>query len=315
MRKALIVFLIVLSLPVSAYLVFAQAEHQVDDKGYIDIGSYKETPTKQRPSGSLYRGNGVTVFAGKPPKPYVQTDMHGYEVDPVPANQRNKPYDKHDLNAHGTWEGITGGGGRIPPMTDAGYAAFETSVVAGGPRGNLANSQQQTDPYLVCDPFGTPRAITGGVLEFFEFPTQTLIHKTFHDSWTKIWTDGRLLPKEPIDPSFAGYWVGKWVDTPGASTFVADGNGVDDRTWLDGAGLRHSLGATFQARYRRIQYPFLQVNLTIKDPAYYKETWEIGPILEELYPNTEADIWPCVPSEELLYRELSPTEQPRAGAK
>ena len=319
MRKALVVFLVVLSLPVSAYVVFAQADHQVDDKGYIEIGSFTESAAKKRPIGSLYTGAGVLVYEGKPPKPYIQHDMGGYELDPAPEADRNKPYDKHDFSH--VWSGLpgAGGGNRTPPMTDAGYAAFEQAVVAGGPRGNLSLAQPVNEPDLMCDPSGYPGRVSaggGGVgpMEFFQIPTMTLIHKSFHDSWSKIWTDGRLLPKPPLDPAFAGYSVGKWVETPGVSTFVVDTNGVDDRTWM-GGGLRHTLDATFQVRWRRIDHNTLQHNVTIKDPAYYKETWEQGSGLMELYPNLEADIWPCVPSDELKYRSLSPTEVPDAGKK
>src|SRR5580704_14889211 len=106
MRKAFMVFVCVLAMTSAAYLASAQAEHQVDDKGWIDIGSKTETATKKRPTGSLYRGNGGTVYLGKPPMPYIQTDMAGYEVDPAPPGDRNKPYNKHDLSP--TWAALPG---------------------------------------------------------------------------------------------------------------------------------------------------------------------------------------------------------------
>jgi len=63
--------------------------------------------------------------------------MVGYEVDPAPAADRNKPYTIMIFPTFGKLPG-TGGGGRVPPMTAEGYAAFETSIVMGGPRGNIS---------------------------------------------------------------------------------------------------------------------------------------------------------------------------------
>jgi len=123
MRKATIT--VVLSLAVVGVLgalapaLFAQSDHQADDKGYIEIGSYTETAAKKRPAGSLYKGSGTLTFIGKPPKPYIQHDMGGYELDPAPNADRNKPYDHHDL--HGPWESLFQAPGRgFPPTTAEG---------------------------------------------------------------------------------------------------------------------------------------------------------------------------------------------------
>src|ERR1700733_9614300 len=104
MRKSIMVLVCGLALGSAAYMAYAQANSQVQDKGYIDIGSYTETATKKRPTSSLYRGSGILTYAGKPPKPYIQHDMGGYELDPAPAADRIKPYDHHDLSH--TWEFI-----------------------------------------------------------------------------------------------------------------------------------------------------------------------------------------------------------------
>src|SRR5215510_10545412 len=108
MRKAIIAVLVSLGmtgvLGALGYVAYAQINSQVEDKGYIEIGSYTETATKKRPAGSLYTGSGILTYVGKPPKPYIQHDMGGYELDPAPSADRNKPYDHHDL--HGPWESL-----------------------------------------------------------------------------------------------------------------------------------------------------------------------------------------------------------------
>lgn len=309
MKKGLWVLVCVAAMGSAAYLAWAQADHQVDDKGYIDIGSYTETATKKRPLGSLYRGSGILTFTGKPPKPYIQHDMGGYELDPAPAADRNKPYDHHDL--HGPWEYIADSPGMgTPPMTALGRQMRAEHITDNDvPRMHKPSN----DPELTCDPLGYPRILfrNSRPFEAFQLPKVTLFHHEWHETWQKIWMDGRLLPKQPVDPAWIGYSVGKWV----GNTLVVDTNGVDDRAWLNTEGLGHSLTAEFQTRWRRIDHNTLQMNLTIKDPEIYTQTWEKEPTLFELYPNLEIDILPCVPSEEEEYRNNTPTEVPDAGEK
>jgi hypothetical protein len=309
MKKGMQALLCVLAMASAPFLAWAQADHQVDDKGYINIGSYTETAAKKRPAGSLYRGSGILTFTGKPPKPYIQHDMGGYELDPAPNEDRNKPYNKHDLSH--TWEFIvTSPGMGTPPMTAEGRRMREEHVTDDDVP---MKHKPSNDPELTCDPIGYPRILfrNSRPFEVFQLATTTLFHHEWHETWQKVWMDGRLLPKKPIDPAWIGYSVGKWV----GDTLVVDTNGVDDRAWLDTSGLGHSLDAEFQTRWRRVDHNTLQMNLTIKDPAIYTETWEKESTLFEMYPNLEIDILPCVPAEELEYRNNTPTEVPDAGVK
>ena len=57
MQKLVLGLLCGVALTVAAYMAYAQAEHQVDDKGYIDIGSYTETATKKPGLRSSVRKN------------------------------------------------------------------------------------------------------------------------------------------------------------------------------------------------------------------------------------------------------------------
>jgi len=310
MKKGWMTWLCALGLASATYLAFAQADHQVEDKGYINIGSYQETATKKRPAGSLYRGSGIVTFVGKPPKPFIQHDMGGYELDPAPAADRNKPYNHHDFGG-GSWEFIVTGSRRPVPLTAKGRELMKDHITDNDvPRvGKPSN-----DPELVCDPLGYPRILFRNTrpFEVIQLTKYTLFHHQWHESWQKIWTDGRLLPKQPIDPAYMGYSVGKWV----GDTFVVDTNGVNENAWFDTGGQAHTLQAEYQARWRRIDHNTLQMNLTIKDPIVYTEpSWERPTTLFQLYPNLEIDIQPCVPSEELLYRSNTPTELPDAGAK
>jgi hypothetical protein len=287
-----------------AYMAYAQINSQVADKGYIEIGSYTETALKKRPTGSIYRGSGILTFTGKPPKPYIQHDMGGYELDPAPNSDRNKPYDHHDL--HGPWESLFLAPGRgYPPMTDLGRQIRTTRITDDEVP---ILKKASNEPELLCDPLGFPAGFgkNSRPLEFFHLPNVVLIHFDWHETWIKIWMDGRLLPKKPIDLSFVGYSVGKWV----GNTLVVDTNGVDERIWQPGPAMGATPDATFQTRWRRIDHNTMQVNLTHNDPAVYGKVYNSPDHLYQLYPNLELDILPCSPSEEMEYRLNTPTEMP-----
>ena len=282
MKKVLLSLLAGLAMASAAYLTWAQADHQVDDKGYIDIGSYTETATKKRPAGSLYKGSGILTYTGKPPKPYIQHDMGGYELDPAPAADRSKPYNHHDLSH--SWEFIASSPGMgYPPISATGRQIRATRITDNDvPRVHMPTN----DPELTCDPLGYPRIIGRGTrpFEVFQLPTVTLFHYVWHETWHKIWMDGRLLPKAPIDPAWIGYSVGKWV----GDTLVVDTNGVDERVWTQGPAMGNTIDAKFQSRWRRIDHNTLQWNLTQDDPAVYGAVVNPPPTLFELYPNLEA---------------------------
>lgn len=315
MRKSFTVLMGAALAAAAISMAFAQAEHQITDKGWIDIDSTKETATLKRPMGSIYKNVVPSIYTGKPPKPYKQSDIGGYILDPAPAGDRNKPYSPRDL-AH-VWEHLINSGGgispRVPPMTEEGYKLLDTHIVAGGPRGYMSQQKEVNAPELMCDPIGFPGVIYGTTrpMEMIQIPGRVIQHFAWHESWRTIWMDGRLLPKPPMDLAWMGYSVGKWV----GNTLVADTNGVDHRAWIDRMGTAHSDNALFQERWRRIDHNTLQFNLTLKDPEIYKETWESSDDLFELYPQLEVDHTPCVPSEEFEYRENTPTEIPSAGAK
>jgi hypothetical protein len=311
MRKAIIAVFLSLGmtgvLGALGYVAYAQINSQVEDKGYIEIGSYTETATKQRPLGSLYQGSGILTYVGKPPKPYIQHDMGGYELDPAPAADRNKPYDRRDL--HGPWESLFNAPGRgYPPMTDLGRQIRATRITSNEV---FPLNKPTNDPELNCDPLGFPAGFGKNTrpLEWIQIPKFYLIHFGWHETWVKIWMDGRLLPKQPIDPSWVGYSVGKWV----GNTLVVDTNGVDERVWQPGPAMGATFDATWQTRWRRIDHNTMQLNYTHNDPAVYGKVYDSPDHLYQLYPNLEIDILPCAVSEYLEYKLNTPTETPDAG--
>ena len=102
---------------------------------------------------------------------------------------------------------------REAPLTEEYRAIFEANLkdqAAGG---------QGTDPTFTCLPPGMPRVMN--VYEPMEIVvtpyTTYLLMQHIHDS-RRIFTDGRDWPRDvgqDVEPTFAGYSIGHWVDEDG----------------------------------------------------------------------------------------------------
>lgn len=93
------------------------------------------------------------------------------------------------------------------PLTSEAQAILEASLA------DQATGGQGNDPTYTCLSPGMPRIMhVYGRMEIVITPETThLLIQHIHDS-RRIYTDGRDWPAE-IDPSFAGYSIGRWVDT------------------------------------------------------------------------------------------------------
>jgi len=96
-----------------------------------------------------------------------------------------------------------------PPLTPEASAILDASLA------DQALGGQGGDPTYTCKSPGMPRIMT--VYDPMEIViTPQTIHifiEHIHDS-RRIYTDGRDWPKN-IDPAFAGYSIGRWIDTKG----------------------------------------------------------------------------------------------------
>jgi hypothetical protein len=133
----------------------------------------------------------------------------------------------HDESKYPDWSGqwrVTGGNkwdptkpvgrGQQPPLTPEYQAIFEASLAdqaAGGPGNDLRFS---------CLPAGMPRMMTVIFpMEFVFLPKLTYI--LFENQMPRrVYTDGRAWPKQ-VEPSFAGYSIGKWIDEDGDGRYDA----------------------------------------------------------------------------------------------
>ncbi|HKA73890.1 MAG TPA: hypothetical protein VKE26_18910 [Xanthobacteraceae bacterium] len=98
------------------------------------------------------------------------------------------------------------GRAELAPLTPEYQAIFEAGLAsqAAGGQGN--------DPTYTCIPPGMPRAMTVVYpMEIVVMPETTYIMIEYANQLRRIYTDGRDWP-EALEPSFAGYSIGKWED-------------------------------------------------------------------------------------------------------
>jgi hypothetical protein len=105
------------------------------------------------------------------------------------------------------------GRGQQAPLTPEYQRIFEVNLAdqAAGGQGN--------DVTRICLPNGMPRAMSAyEPLEIIITPDITYILIDHIEHTRRIYTDGRSWPA-PIEPSFIGYSIGKWIDQDGDGRF------------------------------------------------------------------------------------------------
>jgi hypothetical protein len=130
---------------------------------------------------------------------------------------------------------------------------------------------ENNDPFDMCDPIGFPRIELFNLraIEIWQNKNQVQIVYQNSQVWRNIWTDGRELPKEILEPRWYGYSVGRWID----DSFVVQTTGLDERTWIDNAGRPHSDQLMVQETFHRVNKDILELTLTINDPKMYTKPW------------------------------------------
>ena len=101
------------------------------------------------------------------------------------------------------------GRGQQVPLNAEYRAIFEANLA------NLATGNQPYNPQLGCLPPGMPRTmILYEPMEAIVTPEITYMAFSFMNDLRRIYTDGRDWPTDE-EPSFAGYSIGKWIDSGG----------------------------------------------------------------------------------------------------
>ena len=224
------------------------------------------------------------------------------------------PFDPHDVS--GVWgnNGMELDLNSLPPLTPWGKQQYDATRAEFSSDGvPLSNSK---DGMLICDPLGYPRwyAYNYG-FEFVTLPDRVIQFFELNHTWRTIWTDGRQLPTDPPTQRWLGYAIGRWE----GDTFVIEGSGYDERSWISEDrrnrvyGFAHSDQMRTVERYKRTSYGTLEASITIIDPKVFTKPWVTTGTIN-LSPGTELWEYFCVPSESAEYngRVLKPAA---SGAK
>ena len=241
--------------------------------------------------------------------------QQGTRVPPVwkfdPADRAvgtGGPAPKRDLS--GSWAGPRSGAGvpdgergDTPSMTPLAKELKDQNK----PLGTYSPAGTNDPNVRTCDPLGFPRNATTQIraIAFAAMPDRIILLTQFMDVWREIWMDGRALPTnagsdqpDSPDPRYNGYSVGHWEDD---YTLVVDTTGLDESTWLNGAGYPHSVTARIQERYKRTSHNDLEVTITVDDPAMYTKPFSLGKNYYRWIPNQMMDEKLCVPSNVIEY--------------
>jgi hypothetical protein len=159
--------------------------------------------------------------------------------------------------------------------------------------------QQRTDnfgkdrPNYLCLPEG-PGPAAANVAEGFRRILQTpaIIAVLYNDlTYRQIFMDGRKLETDP-SPNWMGYSVGRWD----GDALVVDSVGFNDRTWLDNRGYPHTESLRMTERYRRIDFGYLEIEATLRDPGAYARPWTVR-VAAQLAADTEMVDMRCDPAD------------------
>src|SRR5215510_12632970 len=186
----------------------------------------------------------------------------------------------------------------VPPFTPKGQQMFEAT------KSDIPTTNSK-DGMLICDPLGYPRLFAYNYgFQFVVLPDRELQFFELDHTWRHIWTDGRKIPDERPQRRWLGYAVGRWE----GETFVVEGYGYDDRSWISEdrrnriRGFPHTDQMRTVERYRRTSYGMLEAEITITDPKIFTRPWTTkGKV--ELRPNAELWEYFCVPSESDEYNK------------
>jgi hypothetical protein len=140
-------------------------------------------------------------------------------------------------------------------------------------------------PNTHCLPVGIPSdGLFSPPIKIVQSPGLIVILYENDGRHRQIYTDGRKLPKEIVQPAWLGYSVGKWD----RDTLVVETAGFNDKSWIDLMGHPHSEALRIVERYRRRDFGHMDVEMTFDDPQMYTKAFTIK-VTDELL--ADADIF------------------------
>lgn len=164
------------------------------------------------------------------------------------------------------------------PFTPSGRAAFEANKPGRGPR--RVTPAQVNDPQNGANPNGLYRTLMySRPFEFVQAQGKVVQLFGWGLVWRTIYVDGRPVPDEvAAGPFWLGHSVGHWE----GQTLVVNTLALDERAWFDEWGTPISADARIEERWQRIAPDKLQLQVTVRDPAFYTRPWTSTPLVYAL---------------------------------
>jgi hypothetical protein len=134
--------------------------------------------------------------------------------------------------------------------------------------------------------------------KIIQTPTEVLvIYEASGTTVREIFLDGRPLPKkEDVEPWYNGYTVGHWE----GDTLVAETTGLMDDGWLDVRGSPLTSAAKLTERFRRIDFGYLEIKVTVDDPKAYTKPFD-AIMYSRIMPNSQPSEFVCIEKDAKLY--------------
>jgi hypothetical protein len=206
-----------------------------------------------------------------------------------------QPKDPRIADAHPT---PLMGGAPPPPMTPWAKEIFDSRKpsVAEYWQSRRAPPALGNEPVGNCDPLGYPRNL-GDTFEIVQTSAELVQMFGQGHQIREIWTDGRKIPEDDVDPRWYGWATARWE----GDSLIIDSFGYDERSWLDGNGWPHSEAMKLHEVVRHPDATTLEITMTLEDPKAYTKTWVGNKQTYHLVlPKEQAVMYEyyCAPSEE-----------------
>jgi hypothetical protein len=134
------------------------------------------------------------------------------------------------------------------------------------------DEHSKDNPDAHCLPLGlTQLHLHPQPRKFIQTPLVTVILYEAQGGVRQIFTDGRLLPGDDVQPWWYGYSIGHWE----GDTLVVETSGFRDDVWLDINGSPLTETGRMIERFRRPNYGTMEVDVTVDDPKVYTKPFTV----------------------------------------
>src|SRR5215813_15536763 len=182
---------------------------------------------------------------------------------------------------------VFGNVGGSTPEGEAPYQPWAKELVT---KRQADNSKDNPDAH--CLPMGIMQLDSHPYpKKIIQTPTELLlIYEASGTTVREIFLDGRPLPKkDDVVPWYNGYSVGHWE----GDTLVAETTGLMDDGWLDVRGSPLTSEAKLTERFRRLNFGYLEIKVTIDDPKAYTKPFD-AIVYSRIMPTSQPSEFVCI---------------------